>query len=165
MDESRAGGGRSRRWRVDGRSPARHGPLQRPASRARGSGSRQGRQPRGVLILGSGTGRHASCVQHAMLGRDSGPLLLGAGAGASGTFRQGPPGPDPAACRPRNIIRPEWQPWGGVVWWPHHCLSSSHGACTMDREMTDWPGELIGPSFPCLGRPLACRRVCSLLRP
>jgi hypothetical protein len=145
VDESRAGGGRSRRgggWTAAGRP---RGTVR--SSFACGSGrAGQGRQPRGVLILGSGTGRHASCVQHAMLGRDSGPLLLGAGAGASGTFRQGPPGPDPAACRPRNIIRPEWQPWGGVVWWPHHCLSSSHGACTMDRrEMTDWPGRTDWP--------------------
>jgi hypothetical protein len=66
VDESRAGGGRSRRgggWTAAGRP---RGTVR--SSFACGSGrAGQGRQPRGVLILGSGTGRHASCVQHAML--------------------------------------------------------------------------------------------------
>lgn len=131
------------RWRVDGRrSPARHGPLQlrvRQRQGRAGQAAAGGPDP-GVWHWQARVVR-ATCDAAS----DSGPLLLGAGAGASGTFRQGPPGPDPAACRPRNIIRPEWQPWGGVVWWPHHCLSSSHGACTMDREMTDWPGRTDWP--------------------
>lgn len=48
-----------------GRPPVAREARSAPASRAAAAG--QGRQPRGVLILGSGTGRHASCVQHAML--------------------------------------------------------------------------------------------------